>query len=176
MLVEGSRRRGRPKLRWEDRLKQDMKELLLSEDMTSDRNATSDEVQCVHSLKSDTLDWKYSLADEQSTSLTIKEMTEEDALLSFQHEYCNIESSKELWNFLDAIYMVEDASSNKFLDSDKLKGNNVSCPSVVNMVEHNNSTMNNDNKGKSKHHDNTRDDDVAWGVDSGAIVHVCKDS
>nr|GFB16867.1 protein transport protein SEC24-like CEF [Tanacetum cinerariifolium] len=30
MLVEGSRRRGRPKLRWEDRLKQDMKELRLS--------------------------------------------------------------------------------------------------------------------------------------------------
>nr|GEU58235.1 ribonuclease H-like domain-containing protein [Tanacetum cinerariifolium] len=31
------RRRGRPKLRWEDRVKHDMKELLLSEDMTSDR-------------------------------------------------------------------------------------------------------------------------------------------
>ncbi|GKE84322.1 hypothetical protein Tco_1558064 [Tanacetum coccineum] len=42
MLVEGSRRRGRPKLRWEDRLKHDMKELLLSEDMTSDRNAWRD--------------------------------------------------------------------------------------------------------------------------------------
>nr|GFB87820.1 retrovirus-related Pol polyprotein LINE-1 [Tanacetum cinerariifolium] len=39
MVVEGSRRRGRPKLRWEDRLKMDMKELRLSEDMTSDRNA-----------------------------------------------------------------------------------------------------------------------------------------
>nr|GEY31792.1 hypothetical protein [Tanacetum cinerariifolium] len=39
MLVEGSRRMGRPKLRWEDRLKQDMKELLLSDDVTSDRNA-----------------------------------------------------------------------------------------------------------------------------------------
>ncbi|GKE36885.1 hypothetical protein Tco_1460290 [Tanacetum coccineum] len=39
LLVDDSRRRGRPKLRWEDRLKQDMKELLLSEDMTSDRNA-----------------------------------------------------------------------------------------------------------------------------------------
>nr|GEW50272.1 polyprotein, putative [Tanacetum cinerariifolium] len=39
MLVEGSRRRGRPKLRWEDRLKQDMKELRLSEDMISDRIA-----------------------------------------------------------------------------------------------------------------------------------------
>ncbi|GJV34735.1 hypothetical protein Tco_1395135 [Tanacetum coccineum] len=36
-FVDGSRRRGGPKLRWEDRLKQDMKELLLSEDMTSDR-------------------------------------------------------------------------------------------------------------------------------------------
>nr|GEX04413.1 putative cytochrome P450 [Tanacetum cinerariifolium] len=39
MVVEGSRRRGRPKLRWEDKLKMDMKELRLSEDMTSDRNA-----------------------------------------------------------------------------------------------------------------------------------------
>nr|GEV33122.1 hypothetical protein [Tanacetum cinerariifolium] len=39
MEVEGSRRRGRPKLRWKDRLKMDMKELILSEDMTSDRNA-----------------------------------------------------------------------------------------------------------------------------------------
>nr|GFB47303.1 coiled-coil domain-containing protein SCD2 [Tanacetum cinerariifolium] len=39
MVVEGSRRMGRPKLRWEDRLKMDMKELRLSEDMTSDRNA-----------------------------------------------------------------------------------------------------------------------------------------
>ncbi|GKD14150.1 ataxia telangiectasia mutated family protein [Tanacetum coccineum] len=36
LLVNGSRIRGRPKLRWEDRLKQDMKELCLSEDMTSD--------------------------------------------------------------------------------------------------------------------------------------------
>nr|GEV85861.1 retrovirus-related Pol polyprotein LINE-1 [Tanacetum cinerariifolium] len=40
MLVEGSRSRGRPKHRWEYRLKQDMKEILLSEDMTSDKNAS----------------------------------------------------------------------------------------------------------------------------------------
>ncbi|GKB77808.1 RNA-directed DNA polymerase, eukaryota, reverse transcriptase zinc-binding domain protein [Tanacetum coccineum] len=39
LVVDSLRRSGRPKLRWEDRLKQDMKELLLSEDMTSDRNA-----------------------------------------------------------------------------------------------------------------------------------------
>ncbi|GJY84880.1 zinc finger, CCHC-type containing protein [Tanacetum coccineum] len=134
-------------------------------------------------------------------------------------------------------------------DSDKPKGNNVVGPSVVNMVEHNNSSRYNDNKGKRKHHDNTKadhnkkskvtcwkcekpghlkkdckggkagnkangsdtnglvdgstnslkgqnmfnksfqvyyvtyvseayfvqDDDVAWWVDSGATVHVCKD-
>ncbi|GJY19484.1 retrovirus-related pol polyprotein LINE-1 [Tanacetum coccineum] len=39
LTVNGARRRGRPKLRWEDRLKTDLKELLLlSEDMTSDRS------------------------------------------------------------------------------------------------------------------------------------------
>ncbi|GJW88243.1 zinc finger, CCHC-type containing protein [Tanacetum coccineum] len=68
-------------------------------------------------------------------------------------------------------------------DSDKPKGNNIAGPSVVNMVEHNNSSMYNDNKAKRKHHDNTKadpnknskDGDVAWWVDSGATVHVCKD-
>ncbi|GJY44654.1 zinc finger, CCHC-type containing protein [Tanacetum coccineum] len=43
-------------------------------------------------------------------------------------------------------------------DSDKPKGNNVVGPSVVNTVEHNNSSRYNDNKGKRKHHDNTRAD------------------
>ncbi|GJW93742.1 zinc finger, CCHC-type containing protein [Tanacetum coccineum] len=43
-------------------------------------------------------------------------------------------------------------------DSDKPKGNNVAGPSVVNMVEHNNSSRYNDNKGKRKHHDNTMAD------------------
>ncbi|GJU89253.1 retrovirus-related pol polyprotein LINE-1 [Tanacetum coccineum] len=38
LLVDGLRRRGRPKLRWEDRVKQDMKGLILSAGMTSDRN------------------------------------------------------------------------------------------------------------------------------------------
>nr|GEV09466.1 polyprotein, putative [Tanacetum cinerariifolium] len=45
MVVEGSRRRGRPKHRWEDRLKMDMKELRLSKDMTSDRNAWRDKIR-----------------------------------------------------------------------------------------------------------------------------------
>ncbi|GJY96943.1 zinc finger, CCHC-type containing protein, partial [Tanacetum coccineum] len=43
-------------------------------------------------------------------------------------------------------------------ESDKPKGNNVAGPSVFNMVEHNNSSRYNDNKGKHKHHDNTRAD------------------
>ncbi|GJW01685.1 hypothetical protein Tco_1556936 [Tanacetum coccineum] len=38
LVVDGLRRRGRQKLRWEDRVKQDLKELRLSVDMTSDRN------------------------------------------------------------------------------------------------------------------------------------------
>nr|GFC97770.1 putative sodium/metabolite cotransporter BASS5, chloroplastic [Tanacetum cinerariifolium] len=38
-------RRGRPKLRWEDRLKMDMKELRLSEDMIFDRNAWRDRIR-----------------------------------------------------------------------------------------------------------------------------------
>ncbi|GKB65614.1 hypothetical protein Tco_0921800 [Tanacetum coccineum] len=38
LVVDELRRRGRPKLRWEDRVKHDMKELLLSKDMTSDKN------------------------------------------------------------------------------------------------------------------------------------------
>nr|GEV55061.1 zinc finger, CCHC-type [Tanacetum cinerariifolium] len=38
-------------------------------------------------------------------------------------------------------------------DNDKPKGNNVAGPSVVNMVEHNNSSRYNDHRGKRKHHD-----------------------
>ncbi|XP_071713027.1 uncharacterized protein [Rutidosis leptorrhynchoides] len=38
LTVDGVRRRGRPKRRWEDQMKIDMKELLLTEDMTSNRN------------------------------------------------------------------------------------------------------------------------------------------
>ncbi|GJZ29287.1 hypothetical protein Tco_0573934 [Tanacetum coccineum] len=39
ITVDGMRRRGRPKLRWEDIQEIDLKELPLSEDMTSDRNS-----------------------------------------------------------------------------------------------------------------------------------------
>ncbi|GJU12761.1 hypothetical protein Tco_1135157 [Tanacetum coccineum] len=47
LVVDGMRRRGRPKLRWEDRVKLDMKELLLSKDMTSNRNELCLRVVCL---------------------------------------------------------------------------------------------------------------------------------
>nr|GEX72846.1 zinc finger, CCHC-type [Tanacetum cinerariifolium] len=91
----------------------------------------------------------------------------------------------------------------KVQDSDKPNGNNIAGPSVVNMVEHNNFSRYNDNKGTKGSGDGSsnhlkgpnmfnksfqiyyvtyvsevyfvQDDDVAWWVDSGATVHVCKD-
>ncbi|GJX68544.1 zinc finger, CCHC-type containing protein [Tanacetum coccineum] len=70
------------------------------------------------------------------------------------------DSTKELWDYLETKYTAEDASSKNFLaqKSDKPKSNNVGGTSVVNMVEHNNSTTYNDNKGKRKHQDNTKGD------------------
>ncbi|GKD53679.1 zinc finger, CCHC-type containing protein [Tanacetum coccineum] len=57
---------------------------------------------------------------------------------------------------LDSHLRIEE--SLKVQDSDKPKGNNVVGPSVINMIEHNNSTWYNDNKEKCKHHDNTMAD------------------
>nr|GEZ70529.1 zinc finger, CCHC-type [Tanacetum cinerariifolium] len=64
--------------------------------------------------------------------------------------YQNVETSKELCDTLEAKYMAEDASklgshlrieeSLRVQDIDKPKGNNVAGLSVVNMVEHNNSS------------------------------------
>ncbi|GJS57367.1 zinc finger, CCHC-type containing protein [Tanacetum coccineum] len=64
-------------------------------------------------------------------------------------------------------------------DGDKLKDNNVDGPLGVSMVEHNNSSWYNDNKGKRKHHDNTRVDPnkkakpICWKC--GKIGHIKMD-
>ncbi|GJU11083.1 zinc finger, CCHC-type containing protein [Tanacetum coccineum] len=165
-----------------------------------------------------------------------------------QHKMNMDESIQEELTLIDLGSDLRIEESLRAQDNDKPKGNNVVGPSVVNMVEHNNSSRYNDNKGKRKHH-NTRanpnkkpkvacwryekpghlkkdckagnvgnrangsgtkgsedgssnplkgqsmfnkslqiyyityvseayfvqDDDVAWWVDSGATVHVCKD-
>nr|GEY09320.1 zinc finger, CCHC-type [Tanacetum cinerariifolium] len=63
-------------------------------------------------------------------------------------------------------------------DNDKLKANNVACPSIVNMVEHNNSSRYNDNKGKRKHQNTKTDPNkkpkvTCWKC--GKPVHLKKD-
>nr|GEU91878.1 hypothetical protein [Tanacetum cinerariifolium] len=129
----------------------------------------------------DTLEAKYMAEDASSKKFlnvkTSKELWDtleakymaEDAS---SKKFLNVKTSKELWDTLEAKYMAEDASNLKeeltlielenhlrieeslrVHDSDKPKGNNVAGPSVVNMVEHNNSSRYNDNKGKRKHHD-----------------------
>ncbi|GKA29196.1 zinc finger, CCHC-type containing protein, partial [Tanacetum coccineum] len=139
--------------------------------------------------------------------------------------YQFVESAKELWDSLKAKYMVEDASSKKFLvsciidklppswkdfkhtlkhkkeeltlvelgshmrieeslrvqDSDKPKRNNVASPSVVNLKcgksGHIKMDFKSVNIGGKANGSGTKgsDDDVAWWVDSGVTVHVCKD-
>ncbi|GKD56795.1 zinc finger, CCHC-type containing protein, partial [Tanacetum coccineum] len=63
-------------------------------------------------------------------------------------------------------------------DSNKPKGNNVAGPLVVNMVEHNNSSRYNDNKGKRKHHDTKADPNIKSKVTCwkcGKLRHLKKD-
>ncbi|GJX55001.1 zinc finger, CCHC-type containing protein [Tanacetum coccineum] len=83
-------------------------------------------------------------------------MAEEDALYAFQHE-CGVcvkwdnddyddQMGIQLWN-------KSGRGSNGTMMIMSAEDNNVAGPSVVNMVEHNNSYRYNDNKGKRKHHD-----------------------
>nr|GEW09821.1 zinc finger, CCHC-type [Tanacetum cinerariifolium] len=70
----------------------------------------------------------------------------------------NLKHLKEELTLVELGSHLHIEKSLKVQDSDKPKGNNVVGPSVVNMVEHNNSSKYNGNKGKRKHHDNTRVD------------------
>ncbi|GJR06331.1 zinc finger, CCHC-type containing protein [Tanacetum coccineum] len=74
--------------------------------------------------------------------------------------YQNVKSSKELWDSLEAKYMAENASN-----SDKPKSNNVAGLSVVNMVEHNNSSrlnIVNDNIGPAFMSTFKLNDSILW--------------
>ncbi|GKC47054.1 hypothetical protein Tco_1064776 [Tanacetum coccineum] len=89
-------------------------------------------------------------------------------------------SAKELWDSLDTKYMLRMPLARSFLgdeltfvelgshfrteeslrtqENDKPKRKNIAHSSVFYMVEHSNSSRYNDNKGKRKHHDNTKVD------------------
>ncbi|GJY25438.1 zinc finger, CCHC-type containing protein [Tanacetum coccineum] len=78
--------------------------------------------------------------------------------LSWKYFKHTLKHKKEELTFVKLGSHLHIDESLRVQDSDKPKGNNVVSPLVVNMVEHNNSTRYNDNKGKRKHHDNTRVD------------------
>ncbi|GJS31749.1 zinc finger, CCHC-type containing protein [Tanacetum coccineum] len=76
-------------------------------------------------------------------------------LLDFKHTLIHKKDELTLVELGSQLRIKE---SLRVQDGDKPKGNNVAGPLVVNMMEHNNSSRYNDNKGKRKHHDNTRAD------------------
>ncbi|GKD58047.1 zinc finger, CCHC-type containing protein, partial [Tanacetum coccineum] len=117
----------------------------------------------------------------------------------------NVETSKELWDTLDAKYMVEDASSKKFLVSNFTNYKMTDSRAVLEQYNEllgnvSNRANGSSTKGSEDGFSNplkdqsmfnkshqiyyvtyvskaffVQDDDVAWWVDSGASVHVCKD-
>nr|GEX31306.1 zinc finger, CCHC-type [Tanacetum cinerariifolium] len=76
-------------------------------------------------------------------------------LNDFKHTLKHKKEELTLVELVSHLYIEE---SLRMQDNGKPKSNNVDGPSVVNMVEHNHSFRYNDNKGKRKHHDNTRAD------------------
>nr|GEV40197.1 putative ribonuclease H-like domain-containing protein [Tanacetum cinerariifolium] len=156
-----------------------------------------------------TLEAKYMAEDASSmkflvSNFTNYKMTDSRPVLEQYNELLGIlESFSQHKMNMDE--SIQSSAYYKFLevhDSDKPKGNNVAGLIIVNMVEHNNSSRYNDNKGKHKHHDTRANpnkkpkvtcwkcgkpghlkkdckagngDDVAWWGDSGATMHVSKD-
>ncbi|GJZ47878.1 zinc finger, CCHC-type containing protein [Tanacetum coccineum] len=103
-------------------------------------------------------------------------MDQEEGQKDFKH---TLKHKKEDLTLVELDNHLRIEESLRMQDSDKPKGNNVAGPSVVNMVEHNNSSMYNDNKGKRKHHDNTKADPnkkskvTCWKC--GKLGHLKKD-
>ncbi|GJT89751.1 zinc finger, CCHC-type containing protein [Tanacetum coccineum] len=77
------------------------------------------------------------------------------SLKDFKHTLKHLKEELTLVDLGNHLHIEE---SLMMQDNDKPKGNNVAGPSVVNMLEHNNSSRYNDNKGKRKYHDNTKAD------------------
>nr|GFB13171.1 hypothetical protein [Tanacetum cinerariifolium] len=129
---------------------------LISED---GENATMDQIRKKAKLENDDyvcrgliLNAKYMAEDASSKKFLVSNFTNYKMtdLKPVMEQY------NELLGILESHLRIE--KSLRVQDNDKSKSNNVADPSVVNMVEHNNSYRYNDNKGKRKHHDNIRVD------------------
>ncbi|GJX95950.1 zinc finger, CCHC-type containing protein [Tanacetum coccineum] len=85
-------------------------------------------------------------------------------------DFSNVESAKELWDSLESKYMVEDASSKKFLTGhfkrDCRNGNKKNA---------NAGGSGKGSKDQSQDQDQNLVDAIAWWIDSRATTHVCKD-
>ncbi|GKC38709.1 hypothetical protein Tco_1051093 [Tanacetum coccineum] len=115
---------------------------------------------------SDSLKAKYMAKDASSKKFLVNNFTnykmtdskpvkeQYNKLLDFKH---TLKYKKEELTLVELGSHLRIEESLRVQDSDKSKGNNVVGPSVVNMVEHNNSIMYNDNTGKRKHHDTKAD-------------------
>ncbi|GKB66012.1 zinc finger, CCHC-type containing protein [Tanacetum coccineum] len=93
----------------------------------------------------------------------------------FKH---TLKHNKEELNLVELGIHLLIEESLRVHDSDKPKGNNIVGPSVVNMVEHNNSFRYNENKSKRKHQDTKADPNkkskvTCWKC--GKPVHLKKD-
>ncbi|GKD79611.1 zinc finger, CCHC-type containing protein [Tanacetum coccineum] len=130
----------------------------------------SDDATNVKSSKElwDSLEAKYMADDALSKKFTQHKMNMDEAIkvyciiyklpLSWKDFKHTLKHLKEELTLVELGSHLHIEESIRMQDSDKPKGNNVVGPSVVNIVEHNNSSRYNDNKGKRKHHDNTRAD------------------
>ncbi|GJZ96171.1 zinc finger, CCHC-type containing protein [Tanacetum coccineum] len=105
----------------------------------------------------DSLEAKY-MADDASSKKFLVSCIIDKLPPSWKDFKYTLKHLKEELNLIDLGSHLRIKESLRVQDSDKPKGNNVDGPSVVNMVEHNYSSRYNDNKGKRKHHDNTRTD------------------
>nr|GEZ33525.1 hypothetical protein [Tanacetum cinerariifolium] len=97
------------------------------------------------------------IPEDGGDDVTMKQIRKRATMMTMSAEHTLKHLKEELTLFeLGSHLRIEE--SLRMQDSDKPKGNNVVGPLVVNMVEHNNSSRYNDNKGKHIHHDNTRVD------------------
>ncbi|GJY48599.1 zinc finger, CCHC-type containing protein [Tanacetum coccineum] len=100
----------------------------------------------------DTLEAKYMAEDASSKKFLVSCIIDKlpPSWKDFKHTLKHLKEELTLIE-LESHLRIEE--SLRAQDNNKPKGNNVAGLSVVNMVEHNNSSRYNDNKGKRKHHD-----------------------
>ncbi|GKC53306.1 hypothetical protein Tco_1076051 [Tanacetum coccineum] len=115
----------------------------------------------------DSLEAKYMAEDASSKEFLVRNFTNYKMTNSrlvmeqynelFERFQVHLETSKGELTLVELGSHLRIKESPRVQDSDKPKDNNVAGPSVINMVEHNNSFRYTDNRGKRKHQDTKAD-------------------